>query len=96
MDGKLLFFVKQIQCYEEKVNFLTKKVNFWTNKFNNMTNNDNFLAVRSGPGSNHQIIDQIHTGDQIKLCKKTGAWYFIRYDNDTSKGWVFGRYIKTW
>ncbi|MGQ0567630.1 MAG: hypothetical protein ACT4OK_21555, partial [Gemmobacter sp.] len=31
-------------------------------------NGDNFLAVRSGPGTEYRKIDELHTGDQVRTC----------------------------
>ncbi len=42
-------------------------------------NGDNFLAVRSGPGSAHVMIDKLHSNDQVFLCDQNGAWFGIVY-----------------
>ena len=40
---------------------------------------DNFLAVRSGPGTRHAQIDSLHMGDAVFLCSGEGDWYGIVY-----------------
>ncbi len=40
---------------------------------------DNFLAVRSGPGSKFAMIDKIHTGDPVYICDQHGRWIGIVY-----------------
>lgn len=42
-------------------------------------NGDNFLAVRSGPGSGFKIVDKIHTGQQYFDCDSSGKWVGIVY-----------------
>ncbi len=48
-------------------------------------NGDNFLAVRSGPGSAHVMIDKLHSNDQVYLCDENGAWIGIVYGGDNSE-----------
>ena len=40
---------------------------------------DNFLAVRSGPGSKFAMIDKINTGDPVYICDQHGRWTGIVY-----------------
>lgn len=40
---------------------------------------DNFLAVRSGPGSSNAQIDALHTGDQVYVCDGNGRWMGVVY-----------------
>lgn len=42
-------------------------------------NGDNFLAVRRGPGTKYKKFDEIHTGDEVFICGKSGKWYGIVY-----------------
>ena len=42
-------------------------------------NGDNFLAVRSGPSSRYEQLDEIHTGDIVFLCDEQGPWLGIVY-----------------
>lgn len=55
---------------------------------------DNFLAVRSGPGSDFRKIDELHTGDVVLTCDARGGWIGIFYPGpDGKSGWVFGKYL---
>jgi Caspase domain/Bacterial SH3 domain len=54
-------------------------------------NGDNFLAVRTGPGTGFQEIDRIFTGDKVSICSRQGKWYRVKYGGGA--GWVYGRYI---
>lgn len=54
-------------------------------------NGDNFLAVRTGPGTGFQEIDRIFTGDKVAICSSKGKWYRVKYGGGS--GWVYGRYV---
>ena len=43
---------------------------------------DNFLAVRAGPGSAHQMTDKLHSKTQVYMCDQNGAWIGIVYGPD--------------
>ncbi len=45
---------------------------------------DNFLAVRFGPGSEHQQIDSLHNGDLVYMCGTEGDWEAVIYGDDLS------------
>jgi hypothetical protein len=68
-------------------------------------NGDNFLAVRSGPGSDYRKLDEIHTGDVVAVCDARGPWRGVFYTGsnignghrDLHKrraGWVHSRYLR--
>jgi uncharacterized protein YgiM (DUF1202 family) len=68
-------------------------------------NGDNFLAVRTGPGTGHAKIDEIHTGDVVAVCDVRGAWFGVLYDGSNTgtgyrarhrmrSGWVHSRYLR--
>lgn len=40
---------------------------------------DNFLAVRSGPGTKNKMIDKIFTDREVILCDRKGNWLGIIY-----------------
>lgn len=40
---------------------------------------DNFLAVRSGPGTSHAKIDELGMSDAVYICAEDGDWYGIVY-----------------
>jgi len=55
---------------------------------------DNFLAVRSGPGSQYRKLDELHTGDVVRTCDRQGDWIGIYYPNLNGRsGWVHGSYL---
>jgi hypothetical protein len=71
---------------------------------------DNFLAVRTGPGSKFTKIDELHERNQVWLCDERGRWIGIvygkncgvsspiairrRYHGPCKSGWVFDKYVK--
>jgi Bacterial SH3 domain len=68
-------------------------------------NGDNFLAVRTGPGSTFAKIDEIHTGDVVMVCDGNGPWFGVFYDGSNTgngyrathrqrAGWVHSRYLR--
>lgn len=57
-------------------------------------NGDNFLAVRSGPGTKYRKLDELHTGDVVFTCDGKGSWVGIFYpDMNGRSGWVHGSYL---
>jgi hypothetical protein len=67
---------------------------------------DNFLAVRSGPGSRYTMFDQLHTGDRVIVCGSRGRWKRIFYGRggycalrygepvgQCVRGWAYGKYL---
>jgi Caspase domain/Bacterial SH3 domain len=54
-------------------------------------NGDNFLSVRTGPGTSYDEIDRIYTGNGVSICSQQGKWLKVKYAN--GRGWVFGKYI---
>ncbi len=54
-------------------------------------NGDNFLSVRTGPGTGFQEIDRLYTGNGVSICGRQGKWLRVKYG--AGKGWVYGRYI---
>jgi hypothetical protein len=66
---------------------------------------DNFLAVRTGPGTDFPKIDEIHTGDVVIVCDARGPWRGVFYDGSNVRtgyraehgqrsGWVHSRYLR--
>ncbi|MEM9331675.1 MAG: SH3 domain-containing protein [Pseudomonadota bacterium] len=71
---------------------------------------DGFLAVRSGPGTQYQKLDELRNGDDVWLFNWQGDWIGIVYDNqelncspisadrevpyEGKKGWVHKNWIK--
>lgn len=42
-------------------------------------NGDGFLAVRSGPSTDHGKIDELYNGDIVFLCDQDGRWHGVVY-----------------
>ena len=45
-------------------------------------NRDGFLAVRTGPGTDHSIIDKINNGQAVYFCDERQDWIGIVYSRD--------------
>jgi hypothetical protein len=43
---------------------------------------DGFLAVRTGPGEGHAMVDKLTTGRQVYHCDERGTWMGIVCTND--------------
>ena len=66
---------------------------------------DNFLAVRSGPGTSYYAKDTLHNGERVFVCAYSGAWRRIFYGHGCyldatgrpsgycRSGWAYGRYL---
>ena len=56
-------------------------------------NGDGFLAVRTGPGSEFRKIDELHNGNQVRTCARTGKWVGVYYGQPRQKGWVHSNWL---
>jgi hypothetical protein len=54
-------------------------------------NGDNFLAVRTGPGTGFTEIDRLYTGNGVSICSQQGKWLQVKYGGGS--GWVYGKYV---
>ena len=54
---------------------------------------DGFLAVRTGPGTGFRKIDELHNGDDVRTCAKSGKWIGVYYGQPRRKGWVHGNWL---
>ncbi len=54
-------------------------------------NGDNFLSIRTGPGTSYNEIDRIYNGDGVSICTQQGKWLRVKYGN--GRGWVYGKYV---
>jgi hypothetical protein len=43
---------------------------------------DGFLAVRTGPGEVHQMVDTLAEGRHVYICDDRGTWLGIVYSNE--------------
>lgn len=54
---------------------------------------DNFLAVRTGPGSHYRKIDELYNRDVVRVCEWRGKWLYVKYSGGRY-GWVYRRYLR--
>ncbi|WP_456431021.1 hypothetical protein [Nitratifractor sp.] len=65
---------------------------------------DNYLAVRSGPGSGYYMKEALHNGDRVFVCGYNGRWKSIVYGRGCTlsygspsgycrSGWAYGKYL---
>ncbi len=52
-----------------------------------------FLNVRSGPGTNHNVIQKVNPGESYELIDEEKDWYKILLKS-AKEGWVFSQYAK--
>ncbi|MBV2183614.1 MAG: SH3 domain-containing protein, partial [Rhizobium sp.] len=53
---------------------------------------DNFLALRTGPGSSYPMILTMGPGTSVRVLRRNGRWLFVELDDGT-RGWAYGSYI---
>ena len=53
----------------------------------------NGLHLRKEPGTSHQIVGSLRSGDLITVKESRGLWLRVSSD-EFSDGWVYGKYIK--
>ncbi len=53
---------------------------------------DNFLSLRTGPGSWFPEIDRLGPDTGLSVLSGQGGWLQVQTDSG-SKGWVFSRYV---
>jgi hypothetical protein len=49
------------------------------------------LNVRSGPGTEHSVIKEVHEGDILVVQSSSSDWYYVKLP-DNSFGWVMARF----
>lgn len=52
---------------------------------------DSWLNVRTGPGTNFEIIGRLHRLDRVKLLAENLGWYKINYNG--AEAWINGYYV---
>lgn len=50
-----------------------------------------YLNVRTGPGTNFEIIGRLHRSDSVKILEENLGWYKINYNGSTA--WINGYYV---
>lgn len=53
---------------------------------------DTFLNFRTGPGTDHSIIERLHDGDKLTIIDRSGGWYKVKFGGKT--GWVCAKYVR--
>lgn len=53
---------------------------------------DNFLALRTGPGSGYPMILPMGPGTFVTILRRNGKWLFVELEDGT-RGWAYGSYI---
>ena len=53
---------------------------------------DNFLSLRTGPGSRFDEIDRLGPNTQLTVLRQSGGWLYVRTESGDT-GWVFSRYV---
>lgn len=53
---------------------------------------DNFLALRTGPGSGYPMILPMGPGTFVNVLRRNGKWLFVELEDGT-RGWAHGSYI---
>lgn len=57
---------------------------------------EGFLVVRSGPGTGYRKLDELHNGDSVRICHRSGNRIGVtcRSQGAERKGWVHGRWLR--
>ena len=71
---------------------------------------DGFLAVRSGPSSKYEQIDELYNGNKVWLFEERNGWYGVIYGVEElscspirknrplrlkgKKGWIYGKFVR--
>ncbi|MEN2765885.1 N-acetylmuramoyl-L-alanine amidase [Ornithinibacillus xuwenensis] len=58
---------------------------------NEITVNENYVNVRSGPGTNYEVLGQVHKDETYPLLKQQGDWVEIQLDNQAA--WIITDFI---
>lgn len=53
---------------------------------------DNFLALRTGPGTDYRMIRRLGPDTIVTVLERDGRWRLIELDDGT-QGWAYGAYI---
>ena len=57
-------------------------------------NGDNFLALRSGPGSNYRMLDRLGPGTIVMDWERRGRWFRVSVGSVNGReGWVYSSYL---
>ena len=62
-------------------------------QFNKAMVVSNGLHLRKEPGTSHQIVGSLRSGDLVTVKESRGLWLRVSSD-EFSDGWVYGKYVK--
>lgn len=54
--------------------------------------NNSTLNVRSGPGTNYDVVDKVYQGDKVEVAFESGEWSRVQIPNGRN-GYVFSAYL---
>lgn len=52
------------------------------------------INLRSGPGLNYEIIEQIYSGDPVTFIEKEGEWIKVKVSDTGSIGYLYAKLLK--
>lgn len=61
-----------------------------------VTNVTEFVNVRSGPGTQYDVVGKASLGSGVTLLEwdESGEWAKVMYDGDSKLGWIHGRFLR--
>ena len=54
---------------------------------------DGFLNLRTGPGSQFQIIQPMQHGSMVTIYERQGKWSRVQHEETGAVGWAFHKYL---
>ena len=54
---------------------------------------DGFLNLRSGPGSQFNIIQTMQHGEMVEVLERAGKWSRVAHEKSGARGWAFHKYL---
>ena len=54
---------------------------------------DGFLNLRTGPGSQFQIIQPMQHGSMVTIYERSGKWSRVQHEETGAVGWAFHKYL---
>ncbi|MDQ2094491.1 SH3 domain-containing protein [Rhodalgimonas zhirmunskyi] len=54
---------------------------------------DGYLNLRSGPGSDFQIMRRMYNGERVEILERKGNWVRVRHQSGV-RGWAYSKYLR--
>ena len=54
---------------------------------------DGYLNLRTGPGSQFQIIQPLQHGSMVTIYERQGKWSRVQHEETGAVGWAFHKYL---